>query len=106
MVSPNHEEYSTIMFAFFLQDFVPFSRTLSASDYDVTFSVTALNDSVALEGGDTFFLKHSSNIPNYVDLVEATGEFINHMVKVIIKDKDSESDCLCIILVNRSSNMV
>ena len=93
-VSVNCKDYSTIMIAFFLQDFVPFSKTLSPSDFDETFSVTARNDSVALEGGDVFFLKHRSSIPNYVDLVEATGEFINNMVKVFIEDKDSESDCL------------
>ena len=103
-VGLNCKEYSTITIVFFLQDFVPVLYNLTESDFEINFAVTALNDSVALEDGDVMILKHTSSINNYVDLVEATGEFINHMVKVIIKDKDSsESDCLRINYLTKAA---
>ena len=53
--------------------------------------MTANDDDVALEEGDTIILTHVSNIPNYVIRVEERGEFISHTAKVTIIDKDSRS---------------
>ena len=53
--------------------------------------MTANNDTVALEEGDTIILTHVSTIPNYVFRVENEGEFISHTAKVTIIDKDSKS---------------
>ena len=55
--------------------------------------MTAYNDMIALEDGDKVILRHTSNINNYVNLVEQRGEFISHTTEVAIVDKNNSKSC-------------
>ena len=63
--------------------------SLSMTDHTVSFSVMTYSDDV-VEGGENIVLEFESTINNYVDLVEATGEFVSHTAVILIIDRDSE----------------
>ena len=63
---------------------------LSPSDFEFTFPLTTYSDDV-VEGGEIIVLEFQhAQIPDYVDLLEATGEFLSHTAEVLIIDRDSE----------------
>ena len=74
----------------FLADYSPVREMLSPSDFEITFSLTTYSDDV-VEGGEIIVLEYQhALIPDFVDLVEATGEFISHTAEVLIIDRESE----------------
>ena len=70
-------------------DYNPVMISVGMTDHTVSFSVTTYSDDV-VEGGENIVLEFESPINNYVDLVEATGEFVSHTAVILIIDKDSE----------------
>ena len=74
-------------------DYNPVMISLSTTDHTVSFSVTTYSDGV-VKGGENIVLEFESYFNNYVDLVEATGEFISHTAVILIIDRDSECTCV------------
>ena len=70
-------------------DYNPIMISLGMTDHTVSFPVTTYSDDV-VEGGENIVLEFESPINNYVDLVEATGEFVSHTAVILIIDRDSE----------------
>ena len=63
---------------------------LSQTDFEFTFPLTTYSDDV-VEGGESIVLEFQhAFIFNFVNLLEATGEFISHTAEVLIIDRDSE----------------
>ena len=70
-------------------DYNPVRISLSYTDHTVSFPVTTYSDDV-VEGGENIVLEFESPFNNYVNLVEATGEFVSHTAVILIIDKESE----------------
>ena len=63
---------------------------LSHTDFEFTFSLTTYSDDI-VEDDEIIVLEYQhALIPDFVDLLEAVGEFVSHTTEVLIIDRDSE----------------
>ena len=76
-----------------LSDYQPVSVTLARIDSRITLSLTAYNDTIALEDGNKVILRHTSGINNFIMAVEQRGEFFSHTAEVAIVDKNNSKLC-------------
>ena len=76
---------------FFSLDYRPVSGMV-AEDSLLTLQLQVYSDAIAVELRDKITLEFtpSDSVPYLIELVEATGEFINHRAEAVILDQNSE----------------
>lgn len=71
-------------------DAVPINITFTGFGTD-NINISALNDNVSFEDGDSFVLNYKHVFPTLIPLVESAGEFVRDTVIVHIIDTDGKS---------------
>ena len=70
-------------------DYRPATGIVDHESY-LILTLQTLSDDIAVETNDRVILEFTSSIaPNFVELVEATGEYISHRAEVFITNEDS-----------------
>ena len=73
----------------FYPDYRPATGIVPDEGY-LALTLLTFSDDIAVETNDRIILEFTSSVsPNFVELVEAKGEYISHRAEVFIIDEDS-----------------